>query len=209
MNPIHYLIYLVIRLKTVGHYCKQLLYVPSDTIIHNVLDFANELFDIQLSFQHNDFLNTFISNNIISFLEEFDACQLKTCHGEQCYDQHLYDRLQQQTVIKYQRRQTIQKLKRCRQTLKRQSKLIFKSHSSLKKCTLMSWIDWSFIKTLSIILSVSIYTTNHFVSSRISVNILTSSVCSFYLYFFIDLLFINIIDDIPLFRYTKNDVFSN
>ena len=91
---------------------------------HNVLDFANELFDIELSFQHNGFSNTFISDKIISFLEEFDACQLKTCHGEQCYDQHLYDRLQQQTVIKYQRRQTIQKLKRCRQTLKRQSKLI-------------------------------------------------------------------------------------
>ena len=87
----------------------------------NVFDFANELNDLQLSFQNNHFSNDFISYKILSFLEEFNVSQLKIYHGEEYYDQRLYERLRRK-VIQYQRRQSTLKKQRYRQTIRRRAR---------------------------------------------------------------------------------------
>ena len=62
---------------------------------------------------------------IISFLEEFDADQLKVFYGEAYYDQHLYDKLRQR-VCKHQTRKTTEKLRRRRRILQQ------RNHSSFQ-----------------------------------------------------------------------------
>ena len=83
----------------------------------DVFDFANELEDIQLSFQHNRFPNHFFVDKFRLFLEEFDAIELtKLQDGEAYYDQPPYDYLRQ-NVSNYNQLQKRLKLKRCqRQT---------------------------------------------------------------------------------------------
>ncbi|CAF4059560.1 unnamed protein product, partial [Rotaria sp. Silwood2] len=55
----------------------------------NVVDFANELQHIQLSFQYNRFTNDFIIDKIQLYFEEFSTPTLKIHCGEQYYDQSL------------------------------------------------------------------------------------------------------------------------
>lgn len=83
----------------------------------DVFDFANELEDIQLSFQYNRFPTHFFVDKFRLFLEEFDATELtKLLDGEASYDQSLYDYLRQ-NVSNYNQLQRRLKLKRCqRQT---------------------------------------------------------------------------------------------
>ena len=83
----------------------------------DVFEFANELEDIQLSFQYNRFPKHFFVDKFRLFLEEFDATALtKLLDGEASYDQSLYDYLRQ-NVSNYNQLQRRLKLKRCqRQT---------------------------------------------------------------------------------------------
>jgi hypothetical protein len=84
----------------------------------NVFDFANELEDIQLSFQYNRFSKDFFIDKFRLFLKEFDATKLGKLHdGEAYYDQSLYDYLRQ-NVFNYNQLQKRAKLRRCeRQTI--------------------------------------------------------------------------------------------
>ncbi len=84
----------------------------------NVFDFANELHDIQLSFQYNGFQTDFFIEKFQLFLEEFDTIELKNLHyGEAYYDQSLYDHLRQM-IFNYNQNEKKTKIKRCqRQTI--------------------------------------------------------------------------------------------
>jgi hypothetical protein len=91
----------------------------------NVPDFANELQDIQLSFQYNKFEHDFFIDKFQLFLEEFDATELEKLHqGEAYYDQSLYDYLRQ-NVYNYNQQQKREKLKR----LQRQTRQYQWKHS--------------------------------------------------------------------------------
>ena len=106
-----------------GHRGHQYSTLPEAALIRavrccaDVFDFANELEDIQLSFQHNRFSKHFFMDKFRLFLEEFDVTELaKLQNGEAYYDQSLYDYLRQ-NVSNYNQLQKRVKLKRCqRQT---------------------------------------------------------------------------------------------
>ena len=84
----------------------------------SVFDFANELEDMQLSFEHNRFDKDYFINEFHQFLKEFDSIQLKNllC-GEAYYNQSLYDYLREVAYNDHQTQKRL-KIKRCqRQTI--------------------------------------------------------------------------------------------
>jgi hypothetical protein len=80
----------------------------------NVSDFANELKEIQLSFQYNRFADDFFIYKFQLFLEEFNSTELELHKGDAYYNQSLYDDLRQ-NVYNYNQRQKKTKIKRFRQ----------------------------------------------------------------------------------------------
>jgi hypothetical protein len=80
----------------------------------DVFDFANELQDIQLSFQYNGFEQDFFVDKFQLFLEEFHTQELKLHYGETYYDQSLYDYLRD-NIFNYNQKQKRAKLKQLRQ----------------------------------------------------------------------------------------------
>jgi hypothetical protein len=83
----------------------------------DVFDFANELEDLELSFQYNRFKKDYFLDKFQLFLEEFAATDLKLYNGETYYNQSLYDYLRQ-NISNYNHKQKKAKLKRCqRQTI--------------------------------------------------------------------------------------------
>ena len=66
-----------------------------------VFTFANEVHDLQLSFQYNNFSNELIRETIDLFLQEFATPQLKIYLDETYYDQELYDHLRKNVCISY------------------------------------------------------------------------------------------------------------
>ena len=76
----------------------------------NVLDFASEWEDLQLSFQYNRFSSDFIIYQIQSFLEEFQVDHLHIHLGESYYNQDLYDTLRRNIHLNHQRQKPTQNL---------------------------------------------------------------------------------------------------
>ncbi|CAF2890422.1 unnamed protein product [Rotaria sp. Silwood2] len=107
-----------------GHQSHDYSTLPREVLIRAiqcyaiVSDFANELEDIQLSFQYNRFEKNFFKNKFERFLKEFNATELNKIHyGEAYYDQSAYDSLRR-NVFNYNQGLKKAKIKRCqRQTI--------------------------------------------------------------------------------------------
>ena len=81
----------------------------------DVSRFANELEDLQLSFEYNGFEADFFTDKFQLFLEEFDAVELGALQcGETYYDQSLYDCLRENVFNDNQRQKkaTLKRLRR-------------------------------------------------------------------------------------------------
>jgi hypothetical protein len=72
----------------------------------NVLDFASEWEDLQLSFQYNRYSNDFIIYQIQSFLEEFQVHDHQIHLGESYYNQELYETLRRNIHLYHQRQKS-------------------------------------------------------------------------------------------------------